>query len=578
MQIPWEFAQTLMPQGDLKPQQIQANPQDFGGQVGQVLEQHAVQRQQIVNAANVDDVYANQFDPQFRKKYMDFLCLKGKDAEQAFPQVQQEMHDLLTQTADDLPNEQQRHTFHEVARRRMKSDLDAMARHAAAETDSWINQTTDASAGIYAQRMVDKRNDPSAVQGYVNNIVDTYTARGQATGQSEATYKLQAANVINQGIAKAVQADLDRQDPESAQNTFNHYSQYLSDDGVKASIQSQITPTLEAHHVNAVTTDLYTKFNPNDPNVDPNAAAAFVRDPKNYPKIGDAQRTSVLNNFFGDGNRAALVQREKQGAADNAFTDAINKGQLSNQSQFNAWTDPTIGLAASAKLVQSAIERSLKPGAQNSVENRQTYLDLSDGIQNRQVTDPSPINDAYLKGEITDESRKELLNLLNLTAHSEKTEWFEQAQNMYQTRYSGKDPVAQQMYPQFINQLKQAVINQKLHGQQIVNVAKEMLDPVDMAVIAHHMFGEDTTEAQPGLGGFAVPNMNAVSSNAPAQPGILPPRPGQAAPSMEPEAESWVKKSLTSAGHQVTDANVKTAYDQLKSQDPQFYKHWKVGD
>ncbi len=63
------FEQHVMPQGQAAYNTIdRATPESFGGQVGttlqnagNMLEQHAVARQQVINEANVNDVHANQF-------------------------------------------------------------------------------------------------------------------------------------------------------------------------------------------------------------------------------------------------------------------------------------------------------------------------------------------------------------------------------------------------------------------------------------------------------------------------------------------------------------------------------------
>ena len=44
------------------------------------IEQRAIARQQPINAANVNDAYANQFHPAFRQMYMDLLKLKDAEA------------------------------------------------------------------------------------------------------------------------------------------------------------------------------------------------------------------------------------------------------------------------------------------------------------------------------------------------------------------------------------------------------------------------------------------------------------------------------------------------------------------
>jgi hypothetical protein len=587
-----EFIQDVMPQGQGVYNTIdRATPENFGGQVGQALDQtgnmlaqHAVERQKIINAANVDDVYANQFDPAFRQKFMDFLKLKGKDAEAAFPQFQQDMHDLLSQTAQSLPNALQQHTFEEIARRRMSLDLDSMARHAASETNNWVNQTADATGGVYMDRIVDNRNDPNKVQGYVNNINRIYSIRGQELGQNEVTYKAQAANVINAGIAKAVQADLDRDDPESAQNTLNNYGGYLSNTGLKDGLQSKITPRLEAHQINAVTTDLESRFNPNDPNVNRNDAAAFMRDPANYPQIGEQQRTTVLNNWLGDHNSAVQVRQATQATADNNFIDAINKNQIWNASQFNEWKDPTSGYPASPKLVQSAIERSLRPSKANTEENRQTLVDLSDAVSNRGLTDPAPINQAFLDGKINQANRQALLGLQDKMQHPEKDPWFKQAESMYKDRYGAANADAHALYPQFINNLQQNIQEQNLKGHQIYEMAQKMLNDVDVGIVSH-WFGPDTTKTQPSLdfakqwGGFPKPDMRSEPQTASATNiQRVPDHEGTPSP-IEPEAEAWVRRELgaTSTLH-VTPDNVRVRYEQLKAADPQFWKHWKIGE
>ena len=78
-----------------------ATPEMFGGQVGatlqqagDMLEKHAIQRQQIINESTVNDLYANQFAPSFRDMYNKFYQLRGKDAESQFNDYSARMNDL----------------------------------------------------------------------------------------------------------------------------------------------------------------------------------------------------------------------------------------------------------------------------------------------------------------------------------------------------------------------------------------------------------------------------------------------------------------------------------------------------
>ena len=139
------FVQNVMPQGQGIENNInRATPDAFGAGIGQALEQGgnmlaqvAVQRQQLANEANVNDVYANQFSPAARNILQNYMQLEGKDAEAAFPDYQQQMQDLRTQTRASLPNAMQQKAFDQIGTRRIESDLNGMARYAAAQTKQW---------------------------------------------------------------------------------------------------------------------------------------------------------------------------------------------------------------------------------------------------------------------------------------------------------------------------------------------------------------------------------------------------------------------------------------------------------
>ena len=117
------FVPSVMPQGQMIYNTIdRATPEAFGGQVGQTLQQagnmlaqHAVQRQQLANETNVNDVYTNQFSPAARDIYQNYMKLEGKDAEARFPEFQQQMNDLRTQTRANLPNPMQQKAFDAIS-------------------------------------------------------------------------------------------------------------------------------------------------------------------------------------------------------------------------------------------------------------------------------------------------------------------------------------------------------------------------------------------------------------------------------------------------------------------------------
>ncbi len=149
------FVPSVMPQDQTIYNTIdRATPEAFGGQVGQTLSQagdmlaqHAVQRQQLANETNVNDVYTNQFAPTARDIYQNYMKLEGREAEARYPEFQQQMNDLRTQTRANLPNPMQQKAFDAISTRRVEMDLDGMARYAAAQTKAWQWNTHTAMIG-----------------------------------------------------------------------------------------------------------------------------------------------------------------------------------------------------------------------------------------------------------------------------------------------------------------------------------------------------------------------------------------------------------------------------------------------
>ncbi|MFZ0931950.1 MAG: hypothetical protein WAN11_25350 [Syntrophobacteraceae bacterium] len=122
----------------------------WGGQVGTTLQQagnelaqRALQRQQLANETNVNDVYANQFSAAARDIYQNYMKLEGKEAEARFPEFQQQVNDLRNPIRTCLPNPMQQQAFDQASTRRVEMDLDGMARYGAAQTKAreWKTHT-----------------------------------------------------------------------------------------------------------------------------------------------------------------------------------------------------------------------------------------------------------------------------------------------------------------------------------------------------------------------------------------------------------------------------------------------------
>ncbi len=188
-----------VPQGEAAYNTIdKATPESFGGQVGQTLEQagnmlaqHAVARQQLVNEANVNDVYANQFSPQFRELQNEFMKLEGQEAEARFPEYQQKMNGLRAQFRDGLPNVIQQKLFDDRSTRRAEMDLDGMSRYAASQTKAWEWNTHNAVLADLAAEGASNYNNPQRLQNVLDRIDNETIDYGSKHGWSPEVFQYQ---------------------------------------------------------------------------------------------------------------------------------------------------------------------------------------------------------------------------------------------------------------------------------------------------------------------------------------------------------------------------------------------------
>lgn len=193
------FEQHVFPQGKAAFNTIdKATPESFGGQVGQTLEQagnqlmqHAVQRQQLANETNVNDVYANQFSPAARDIYQSYMKLEGKEAESRFPEFQQQMNDLRSQVRSSLPNMMQQKAFDEASTRRVEMDLDGMSRYAASQTKAWQWNTHNAVLNDLAAEGASNYNNPQRLQNVLDRIDNETIDYGSKHGWSPEVFRYQ---------------------------------------------------------------------------------------------------------------------------------------------------------------------------------------------------------------------------------------------------------------------------------------------------------------------------------------------------------------------------------------------------
>jgi hypothetical protein len=615
------FVQSVLPQGRLAYEDIRATPESFGGQVGQtlqktgrILEKNAISRQELLNRVNVNDVYATQFDPAARAIYEEYLTLGGKDAAVGFPAYQQKMQDLAADIREGLPNDMQRMRFDEMARHRTQSNLDAMARHQASQTNQWVGQTADAMAQTLSKRITDERYDfdyVAGAEGLIRSINNLYASYDRVTGQDPAASRLKAGAAIDRGLSDAVLTEA-AANPEGAKMLYDRYAPYMTSDDVRQHVLDNLLPAVRQKQSAAVYNDVVTRFNLTDPGSDIKAATSWVMDPDNYKgQVADlSQRNDVAKAIQGEWNRVRQVQKDNQSSADGNFTDAVAGRQIAGL-QLQAWKDPKTGLPPSSDILQAAMEHDANSN-QPVVSDRDTLARLASDISNRRMNGPGPINQAYLRNLIDNRDFRDLTGLYDTYRDPAKSRWFDYARDAFFARFGDPTPPstaelesgpgalpppasngasagAMTLFPRYLTDLDQAVREQNLKGMQIRDAADKMLQDLDRTYVGQS-FGQmgpaPASQAnQPGTAPKSESTLQAGESAA------SPEDHSRGVPSSVPEqmirtdresapdpAMEWTVNYL-SKNHPawpLTAPNIEAAHDQFKARDPEFWKHWII--
>jgi hypothetical protein len=369
----------------------------------------------------------------------------------------------------------QQKIFNEIARRRMASDLDGMARYAAQQTNAWVGQTTEAMGGVYSTRIVDNRNDPNKVDAFLKNIDQLYASRGQVSGQSAATYTLQAANVKNQAINQAITTEL-QIDPGNAQNLYNQYSQYLSDDNVRAKIQKTMQPVVQQAQEDYAYKYAKGKFNlsSDSPKAEYDNAFAYVMNPDNSKELGidgpDA-RNRVASTIYTEGNRFEQARNQQQADID---SDWMNKGIAGMVTPADVTGSPMTPEKKAWLLNQMSKDQS----RQNTTD-KATWNHVYQEVLNGNLTNPSDLL-RYSDGLSTTDI-KSFGNMIQ----TGKKPYFDIAMKAYDKRYADQftDAAEGQDYKMAFTQgLTQKIKDEGLTGPAILSAAKDMFADQDKAL------------------------------------------------------------------------------------------------
>jgi hypothetical protein len=621
------FVPNIQPQGLQAYNTIDhASPENFGGQVGQtlnqtgdMLQQNAIQRQTLINKSRADDLYSTQYMPAFGNLVNEFYSIKGQAAEDSYKDYIQKLSQLQKDYSGQLPNGMSQYLFDEMSRRTNAMEIVRMSAHAASESNAWQTKANDSLLNTYVMDGTNNYNDPQALKSNHEQIIHQAQVFGQLHNIDQATVDLSVANHVNSMYYNAIYNQM-VQDPAQAQAMLDKYGRYMNANSVGSLTAKLADSTAEVRRkaVDYASQYTYGAFNLADPNADVGKATAWITNPENYKPLGlDAGAAgTVAAQIKAQWETQRQVTADARKTTDDNFERQAYGHQIPVE-QLMSWKDPKTGLQPDITKVRQVQEWIAHP-AITTHSDPQVMQDLSGAVSDRRLLDAGPLNAAYSKGQITEGDWKDLVKLQEVSQDKTKSRWFPEVEQLYKSRYQDNlgnwaSDSARSLYPQYISNLDDAVREQNLKGHQVIEMANKMLEPVDSQIVRAHWYSPTATpqsaiDFATQWGGFPKPVINQTApaspapAAAPAAPPANAPSPGagdekgkgiptqimkqERSPSPDQAGLDWTRAYLTQINKEhakaglpqipVTDANVKAAHENLKSQDPQYWKNWTL--
>lgn len=441
-QISGDFVPSIMPQGQIAPQRIEASPADFGGQVGATLQQAsgqemqlAQQEQRLNNETAVNDVINNELFPAFQSMYQKYYSLQGKDAVDQVGDYQRSMRDMVQQYRSALPNQIQQQIFDQQTGRQLRWELAGMGRYADQQNKIWQAQTMQASIDRDISLTTDKYNDPEMINQGLQSTAKTISKYGQLTGMGPDQISQLQKNAWNKLYSAVLGRSIAAGDANSAVDIFQ--------DGVKrgfisgnaeTKMMEVLGPQISQARMTGAVNSLTLSYGLNSPDGNFTQAYQDAVDPEKAAAMGLTtveQRNFVANTISGMGSRMAKQAANQQADVDDGFLRGVYLGKVGAQ-QIANYKDPTTGIAPSTPAIEKALRWENSDDRMKNRTDINVYADLRNKILNGQITDPREITPYYGHG-LGVTAGNDLTTLVKTMGDPQKNPYFQMALKSYDT-------------------------------------------------------------------------------------------------------------------------------------------------
>lgn len=222
--------------------QVQATPADFGGSIGQALQQFGANldqtgqrfQQSALAAAQLNnESMANDGTTEFSKQTADlaagFFAKRGKDAVQAYPQFQADVQATHDKIIQQMGNPEAQALAGRVLSWHMNSLMEAGARWQAQQTKVWNIDSATSRADQNVNDAMIYRHDPAHVAALVTVGQGEVLKQAEAAGLDADTTKANQARYAGKAYEQVIAGLIQDGSPIQAQSMF---------DGVRNSLDS----------------------------------------------------------------------------------------------------------------------------------------------------------------------------------------------------------------------------------------------------------------------------------------------------------------------------------------------------
>ena len=263
-----------------------------------------------------------------------YLGLKGADALNARPQIEQQLDQLEKETRDGLQTPEQQEQFDTFSRRYRASYSQDIGSHADQQSQTWYKSVNDASANNALTGITLNANDPNRVLGYRDDLRNAMLKSASLNGAKPGDPVWQdTLRQADQAAAKTQVLAISADDPAKARRMTENYKGLLGD---------QYSPLMDSLKERADTADAQSLATGAQVGARSGAATAYAASPVNPSQpVYQQAVTAVPGGFSSPAAIARLVQIESPNGVDNA-SGHKGYGQFSDAtwSAFGAGGDP----------------------------------------------------------------------------------------------------------------------------------------------------------------------------------------------------------------------------------------------